>query len=505
MKPFRSHLLAACLAVWAWAACAASPPTTIAQRFAELRKSPPELYAFLLAMPKGADLHLHLTGAVYAETYLRMAAEEGLCVDLRTDALVAPRVAPTTVVAGKSRCGENAAEAARAQTDNNLAGAVIDSLSMRNFVPGRESAHDHFFGTFGKFGPNRAEHSGDLLAEVIRRAAAQNESYLEVMALTGTPANALAVQAGFNGDFSETSFGESRDKLMAAGLPGIVAELRARVARIEKDRIAALGCAPQPDAPACHVEVRYLYQILRESPPEQVFAQVLAGFLLASEDARVVGVNIVQPEDGLVSMRDYHLQMRMIEYAKSLYPKVHLSLHAGEISPGLVPPEGLRFHVREAVELAHAERIGHGASVMYETDAPRLLETMKQGRVLVEINLTSNDLSLGVRGKDHPLPVYLKHGVPVALSTDDEGVSRTHLTEEYQRAVLDYGLGYADVKEMVRNSLEYSFLPGSSLRQAGPCGAGIKTQACREFLKANPKARLQADLEDRFAEFERRH
>src|SRR5579863_5713541 len=170
MKTFRSPLLALCVAVWMPAASAAPPPTTIAQRFAELRRSPPELYAFLLAMPKGADLHLHLTGAVYAETYLRMAAQEGLCVDLRTYALVAPRVPPTTVVTGKSRRGENAAEAALAQTDNNLAGAVIDSLSMRNFVPGRESAHDHFFATFGKFGPNRAEHSGDLLADVIRRA-----------------------------------------------------------------------------------------------------------------------------------------------------------------------------------------------------------------------------------------------------------------------------------------------------------------------------------------------
>jgi adenosine deaminase len=128
----------------------------------------------------------------------------------------------------------------------------------------------------------------------------------------------------------------------------------------------------------------------------------------------------------------------------------------------------------------------------------------------VEVNLTSNDFILGVRGKDHPLPIYLKNGVPVALSTDDEGVSRGHLTEEFQRAVLTYGLSYATLKEMVRNSLEYSFLPGASYWQnhsygipAAGCGVRIPSSMCDAFLKSSEKARLQADLEDRFDKFER--
>ena len=54
-----------------------------------------------------------------------------------------------------------------------------------------------------------------------------------------------------------------------------------------------------------------------------------------------VGINFVQPEDGFVSMRDYTLQMKMLDYLHSVYPQVHISLHAGELAPGLVPPEGL--------------------------------------------------------------------------------------------------------------------------------------------------------------------
>jgi adenosine deaminase len=192
----------------------------------------------------------------------------------------------------------------------------------------------------------------------------------------------------------------------------------------------------------------------------------------------VVGVNFVQAEDGLVAMRDYSLQMRMVGYARKQYPKVHVSLHAGELAPGLVPPEGLRFHITEAVDVARAERIGHGVDIMYETDSRALLERMRQRHIMVEINLTSNADILGVRGADHPLPVYRRAGVPVALSTDDEGVERGHLTEEFVRAVLTYKLSYADLKEMVRNSLRYAFLDESE------------------------RGRLQKDLETRFREFE---
>jgi adenosine deaminase len=106
--------------------------------------------------------------------------------------------------------------------------------------------------------------------------------------------------------------------------------------------------------------------------------------------------------------------------------------------------------------------------------------------------------------------VYRKFGVPVALSTDDEGVSRSQLTEEFQRAVLTYNLGYTDLKELVRNSIEYSFAPGASYWKerkyrtvASACAAGKQSAMCRAYLEKNEKARLGADLEERFADFER--
>jgi adenosine deaminase len=61
-------------------------------------------------------------------------------------------------------------------------------------------------------------------------------------------------------------------------------------------------------------------------------------------------------------------------------------MHAGELALGLVPPEGLCCHVRQAVEIAGTDRIGHGVDVMYEEESEKLLKDMAAKRVLVEIN-----------------------------------------------------------------------------------------------------------------------
>ncbi len=478
---------------------AAPSSAEIERRFADLRKSPPELYAFLYRMPKGGDLHNHLAGAVYAESLLRAAAQDHLCIDQSALALIKPS-------APGSGCAPGQVDAAALQTNNTLESAMIDSLSMRDFVPGAQSAHDHFFATFGKFSAATSGEGAQFVGEVVQRAADQNESYLELMALSGGgPIATLGIRVGLDADFDS-----AHKKLEDAGIGQLVSLLHAGVDQMEETRVRVLGCRQDPASAACRVQVHYVFQVLRESPKAAVFAQVMAGFALAASDPRVVAVNFVQPEDGLISMRDYHLHMQMVGYAKRIYPNVHITLHAGELAQGLVPPDGLRFHIREAVEIGDAERIGHGVDIMYEKEPLGLLRELRERRIAVEINLTSNDMILGVRGNRHPFPVYRKYAVPLVLSTDDEGVARSQLTEEFERAVLSYALTYADIKQMVRNSIEYSFAPGASYWKntdyaaiTASCAAGKQGTPCHDFLQKNEKARLEADLEERFREFER--
>jgi adenosine deaminase len=229
----------------------------------------------------------------------------------------------------------------------------------------------------------------------------------------------------------------------------------------------------------------------------------------------VVAINFVGAEDNYISMTDYAAQMRMVGFLRALYPKVHVSLHAGELAPGLVPPEGLCCHIRLAVEDARSERIGHGVDIMDEDRPDELMKDMAAKHVLVEINLTSNADILDISGKNHPFLTYRKFCVPVALSTDDEGVSRIDLTHEFVRAAETYDLRYAGLKQMVRASLEHSFLPGASLWRepdvfadlASACesdapGADKPSSTCAPFLDASEKAAQQWELERRFRVFE---
>jgi adenosine deaminase len=470
-------------------------------QLAAARTNPLQLRQFLKKMPKGADLHYHLSGGVYAESFIRAAAEDGLCVDTK-------RLAFTNCVNGE----KNVVPASDAYKNQSLYDQMINAFSMRSFVPyAGVSGHDHFFDTFAKFGGTNPSHKAEWVDEVAARAAAQNEQYLELME---TPDFSLAAKAASEVGWKD-DFAALREGLLAHGLKDNVAEATAYLDGIEKKRRDIEHCEDATAADACKVDVRFIYQILRGFPKEIVFAQTLLGFEAATADPeRVVGLNFVMPEDGYISMRDYALQMKMVKFLHGVYPQVHITLHAGELGYGMVPPDGLCCHIRLAVE-AGAERIGHGVDVMFEDRPHELLKEMASKHVMVEINLTSNEMILGVSGRHHPLPMYRMFGVPVALSTDDEGVSRIDLTNEYVRAVETYGFKYGDLKKMARTGLEHAFLRGKSLwerqdnfaRAAVECskdllGGDKPSKRCGDFLKANEKAQQQWELESRFRSFE---
>jgi adenosine deaminase len=476
------------------------------------RGNPLDLHAFLVRMPKGSDLHYHLSGGIYAETFIRDAAEDGLCVDVTSDSFVRQAKPSARASSTPPSCGKGTVPVAKAFTDPNLYDALIDAFSMRSFVHfAGKSGHDHFFDTFGKFGGISHRHAGEWLDEAAARAASQNEQYMELMETPDFSHTAqLAKQIGWHEDMAQL-----RTELLAHGLRDDIGVAIAGRDEAEASRRKIEHCGEPQEAPACKITIRYLYQVLRGFPKEQVFAQTLLGFEVASADPRFVGINYVMPEDGATSMADYALHMKMVGFLHGLYPKVHISLHAGELAEGLVTPDGLCCHIRLAVEDAHAERIGHGVDVMHEDRPYELLKEMATKHVMVEINLTSNDVILGVEGKDHPLPIYQKHHVPVSLSTDDEGVSRIDLTHEYVRAADTYGLSYADLKQMVRAGIEHIFLPGASLwsepdvftHVASACaqetlGAAKPAAGCADFLKASEKAQQQWELERRFHDFE---
>ena len=480
---------------------AAQREQQVAQLLQRYASQPPLLRTLLQAMPKGADLHNHLAGSVYAEDYLQWAGEEGYCVQLDGYALRPPP------------CVDGQLPARGLEQQPLLYAKVVDALSVRNYVPGQPhySGHERFFSSFGKFGVFDLRRA-DAIVATLEQAARDHVAYVEI--ITNPPQieqlTQRALQLPWHGDDLASSFAALR-----AELPALVQAAQQDSAALDAQVREKLRCDSDQPSAACALEYRYQAYALRNLAQPMVFAQLaLAHALVAAGGSRFVGVNIVAPEDYPVARSDYRAHMAMFAYLSSQYPQVSLSLHAGELSLGLVPPQDLGFHIAAAVEIG-AARIGHGVDIFYAQRPAQLLQRMREGGVAVEINLTSNEVILGVKGIEHPLPLYLQAGVPVVLSTDDEGVSRIDLTHEYQRAVREHGLDYHALKRIARNGLSYAFISGQSLwagdgsalpacaaalAQADP---GVPAGRCATLLEHSNKARLQWQLERDFALFER--
>ncbi|BFO15549.1 hypothetical protein SHKM778_19370 [Streptomyces sp. KM77-8] len=187
--------------------------------------------------------------------------------------------------------------------------------------------------------------------------------------------------------------------------------------------------------------------------------------------------------------------------------------------PGLAKPADLAFHIKEAVDVARTDRVGHGVDLVHEDDWQRTARTMAARETAVEVPFTSNAQILGVRGADHPFETYRSYGVPVVLATDDPGVSRIDISHEYRYAAETYDLSYAELKDLARASLEYAFLPGESLWRGNPTRDGYHAVAacqdagpgaarpgadCRDLLESSPKAAVQWEQERAFQRFESR-
>lgn len=472
--------------------------------FDRIAAQPPRLRVFLQTMPKGGDLHNHLGGSTYAEQFLAWGAEKNLCISRKALAFAPPPCNGDDLTPAKDL----------GRRDEALYNALIEAMSTRAFSRGvganDRTGHEDFFSTFPHFSLVGAMMPGAMLAAVKESAAANAVSYVEPSQdpRAIVEAVALVAAAPWNAEDFEGALAR-----LAPALPALVDKGIAETDAWEADAGARLGC-DRPTAPAaCKVIVRYQGYALRGLPAPVVFGQLAYSFALAQKDPRYVGVNIVMPEDGPVSMADFDLHMRMLRFFHARHPGVKLSLHAGELDLGLVPPAGLSHHIRDSIEIAGANRIGHGVAIPYETDAAGLLARMARDRIAVEINLTSNDTILGVKGSRHPLALYRAAGVPVVLSTDDEGVSRSDMTNEYLRAVTEQGLRYRDLKAVARASLEFAFLPGISLWRDGQPGlpgeacAAMKPVAgdrCWTLLSSSEKALAQWRLEEDFAAFEQK-
>lgn len=409
------------------------------------------LTLFLAQMPKGGDLHNHYSGALYAETYLERADSLNYKIDTITFQLQSSKL-PT---------GGSFITIDSLNKRPDLYRAVIEKwsdLDYFNHFHIQDPPDQHFFNTFYYFGSISGTDYRKGLEELKVRALRENVQYIETM--LKSPDYSIKYRTGL---IDSLAFYQTKNDTA-----GLISLFNTFVKIITSDPgyktavenyIAGLY-RYHSGIDDSSFTMRFQDFVNRNSRPEEVFTRLYFCFDAVNLDhsSLLVGVNIVAPENRKTSMHDYGLHMQMFRYLKKKFPAVKTSMHAGELCMGMVKPEDLIYHIEEAVFIANADRIGHGVDIPYETKAFEILSAMKTKPVPVEINLTSNEFILGVKGNSHPITIYYNSGVPIVISTDDAGVSRNNLTAEFVKLASRYNFTYKQLKSFVYNSIQYSFM-----------------------------------------------
>jgi hypothetical protein len=467
-----------CTTVWAQPA-ASRVELRVAAYLDSIRHYPAALTAFFQAMPKGGDLHHHFSGSVYTESLVDAAFREDVYILPATlEIREAPPKQPRRQRRQWLRLSAWAGQVGRYEAERQL----LRYWSTLDYEPGEGAAYDDFFSSFPRFDLAADQLFEEGLIEIKKRALADNIQYVETMYRRSRLRDLPPEAANWNSQL--LAIQQSQD---TASLYALLTEIQTRLAAPSAQRAAEYGARIEAmhqrlalDAPG--FALRYQDYVLRVLPPAQVFADLLTAFQTVHSSPLLVGVNIVAPEHDPVALRDYWLHMHFYRFLHKNYPDVRYAMHAGELCLGLTRPEHLRWHIRAAVEVAGAHRIGHGVDIPYEADAHDLLRSLRRRGVAIEINLASNEFILGVAGNRHPLPLYWQAGVPLVICTDDEGVLRTNLTEQYVLLAHRYPeFSYAHIKQLVYNAIRYSFIEEPALKTA-----------------------LEAELDRRFAEFEQK-
>lgn len=403
---------------------------TAAERWFEDVKTsatPEQMYRFLYALPKGGDLHNHLTGAVRSEWYWDAAMAERArgyhyytrvrienCAPYGHDefggakALLLFKDIQASTYATLDTCAKS--EFKRLEDLNPTEKqAWLDSMRLDRSYEGRDEFFEAIWDRINDLLKNPYLIC-DILLRNMQAFGAEGVVYLET-------------QQGAEG------------AVKADGSPYTVDE----VIGIYRGFLAS------PAARATGVEVRFQNSLLRFTPNAEQRLRDLYAITDRYRDL-YVGVNMVGREDN-----DKGYPLRFLPVLRALrhrYPDINLSIHAGEMDE----PD---HHVRDTLLLG-AQRIGHGVNLISDPDTMLL---MRYGPYMVEINLISNLLLEYVKDySQHPFPEYLRTGIPVALSTDDRGMWDSNMTDEFFVAVKEFNLSWEEIVKLGRNSLYYSFV-----------------------------------------------
>lgn len=165
--------------------------------------------------------------------------------------------------------------------------------------------------------------------------------------------------------------------------------------------------------------------------------------------AYILGMDLADSE------RDFPLREFIQPVMKAKEAGLKVTIHSGEDTPA--------SFVRETIELANPERIGHGIHAIQDRN---VVELLKERGVTLEVNPWSNYLTSAVQTiEEHPLKNLFDLGVKVTINSDDPEVLETNLNNEYRIAHEILGMSIDEIATCNRYAYEASFIPGAEKKR----------------------------------------
>lgn len=126
-----------------------------------------------------------------------------------------------------------------------------------------------------------------------------------------------------------------------------------------------------------------------------------------------------------------------------------ITVHAGEQTGA--------ENVRTAVELLHADRIGHGIRII---DHPDIMELLATRDIPLEISITSNYIVGAVPSlEEHPVGRLQEAGVPITINSDDPALFGIDLTGELEIYARICSVGPGELLKRQLVALDHGFAP----------------------------------------------
>ncbi len=236
-------------------------------------------------------------------------------------------------------------------------------------------------------------------------------------------------------------------------------------------RIAKEICEDAAGEGVSRLEIRFAPQLHRGAAMEEIVDAALdgidrrAGLLLcglygqppalfdqlvdiASSRAGVVGLDLAGGPD---SADDFSMAHYAGAFTKARELGLGRTVHAGEGRPA--------SEIRQAIELLHATRIGHGTSLLED---PALVDRVLELGIVIEACPTSNVHTGAIAEfSDHPLPHWLDAGIRATVNTDNTLFSGVDAPSEYRSALAIPGMDRDKLAACIVNGHAAAFARGA--------------------------------------------